>query len=215
MRVSTDGVMLGAWAELGNRRTLLDIGTGTGLLALMCAQRYPDLAVTAIDIDDHAIAAARHNLAHSPWPERISLQQGDVLSYPFEQRFDAIICNPPYFLSGEQASNRQRATARHADQLDHGQLLVRCRQLLTPTGTASFILPKTEGDWFIRLAEADEWYVRRLTSVQPTEHKPVSRYLIELSLLTCELQAEQWPIQQCGQYSAEFVRLTRAFYLKM
>ena len=96
MPVSTDGVLLGAWTNLAPKSSVLDIGTGTGLLALMTAQRYEDASIFAIDIDLHAIDAATINIEQSQWQDRISLHHGSVLTADFSQRFDAIICNPPY-----------------------------------------------------------------------------------------------------------------------
>lgn len=110
MPVSTDGVMLGAWANCPSQSKILDIGTGTGLLALMCAQRFPNAQITALDIEISAIEAAQKNFTQSPWSDRLCVRHTDVLQFESEQRFEHIICNPPYFNSGEQSkqSNVQR-----------------------------------------------------------------------------------------------------------
>lgn len=215
MPVSTDGVLLGAWMPLESISHLLDIGTGTGLLSLMCAQRSSIIKITAVEVDKHAIEAAKTNFKQSPWSQRIELIAGDVLSHCFEQKFDAIICNPPYFNSGEQSKSEQRATARHTDTLSHKQLLERCQNLLTESGYACFVLPIVEGEIFIELAEATGWHLKTRIDVKPTENKPVSRLLITLSKTPCTNQQQALQIHQDGGYSQDFIALTRDFYLKM
>lgn len=218
MPVSTDGVLLGAWANLDHKETILDIGTGTGLLALMAAQRFEDSSITAIDIDQHAIDAATVNIKQSPWQDRISLHHGSVLTTDFSQRFDAIICNPPYFNSGEQAQQSQRATARHTNSLDHLQLAERCFEITTDAATASFILPTPEGEGFIKLAQQCGWYLAKRLDVKTTDRKPATRVLFKLSKdPACEqdLQRESLTIHHDGGYSEAFIALTKDFYLKM
>lgn len=215
MPVSTDGVLLGAWAELENSKTLLDIGTGTGLLSLMSAQRNLSLSIDAIEIDSHAVEAAQFNFTHSPWHDRIELHSGDVLTHSFPNKFDCIICNPPYFNSGEQAQNLSRATARHTSSLSHQDLLKRCWDLLAAQGYASFVLPKVEGDAFIALAKQQGWSLQRLCQVKPTERKEVSRLLIQLGKTPCSMVHSTMTIHEGGGYSGDFIQLTKAFYLKM
>ncbi|MCC4782259.1 tRNA (adenosine(37)-N6)-methyltransferase TrmM [Vibrio splendidus] len=218
MPVSTDGVLLGAWANLAHKESILDIGTGTGLLALMAAQRFEDSSISAIDIDQHAIDAATVNIKQSPWQDRISLHHGSVLTTDFSQRFDAIICNPPYFNSGEQAQQSQRATARHTDSLDHLQLAERCFEITTDAATASFILPTPEGEGFIKLAQQCGWFLAKRLDVKTTNRKPALRVLFELSKdPACEqdLQRESLTIHHDGGYSETFIALTKDFYLKM
>lgn len=215
MPVSTDGVLLGAWAHLHNTHRLLDIGTGTGLLALMCAQRKPQAQITAIDIDPHAIQAAQYNVNQSEWASRIQLLMGDILTLPFAEQFDTIICNPPYFNTGKSAQQQQRAIARHTATLSHSALLQRCTELLTPQGRAHFILPIQEGTLFIQQAELTGWYLHRLCHVQPTPNKTAHRMLIELTLTASECQPDHLLIRDQFGYSPEFTALTRDFYLKM
>lgn len=215
MPVSTDGVLLGAWSDFSCANNLLDIGTGTGLLSLMSAQRFPTLRITAVDIDEHAIEAARDNFAQSPWRDRLEVQQGDVLTLNLGTHFDAIICNPPYFNSGEQAKMQQRATARHTDSLSHWDLLARTKALLNQDGRASFVLPDVEGAAFIQLAQTQGWHLSRLCRVRPSEQKPASRLLFELRLQATAVQEQSLTIREVNGYSAEFVALTQDFYLKM
>nr|WP_319536215.1 methyltransferase [uncultured Vibrio sp.] len=215
MPVSTDGVMLGAWIESPADAEILDIGTGTGLLALMCAQRFSQAQITALDIEATAITAAWNNFAHSPWQARLCVLHTDVLSFTPARLFQRIICNPPYFNSGEQSKQSQRATARHTDSLRHDALLHCCYQLLEEDGKASFVLPITEGEQFIELALQQGWYLSRLCRVQPSEKKPVHRLLFELAKQSCETLESHLIIHSSDGYSDNFVQLTREFYLKM
>lgn len=215
MPVSTDGVLLGAWAFATSPQHILDIGTGTGLLALMCAQRFPQASITAVDIDEHAFQAASHNVAHSPWANRIQVAQQNILQTQLNTPVDAIICNPPYFNDGQQSQHAQRATARHTDRLNHGDLLQAMARLLTPLGTASLILPAVEGEQFIAQAEQQGWFLARRCNVQPSARKPVHRLLFELQREPCSSQLSTLIIQEGATYSADFIALTRAFYLKM
>ncbi|WP_372377854.1 tRNA1(Val) (adenine(37)-N6)-methyltransferase [Vibrio natriegens] len=215
MPVSTDGVMLGAWVESPEEAEILDIGTGTGLLALMCAQRFSRAKITAVDIEATAIDAAQKNFTHSSWQERLSVFHADVLTFTPSQLFQRIICNPPYFNSGEQSKQSQRATARHTDSLRHDALLYRCYQLLEEDGKASFVLPVTEGEQFIELALQQGWYLSRLCRVQPSERKPVHRVLFELAKQPCDTKISHLIIHSSDGYSDDFVQLTREFYLKM
>lgn len=215
MPVSTDGVLLGAWSHLPNSGYLLDIGTGTGLLALMSAQRSLTIDITAIDIDEHALAAAQKNFTQSNWSTRLHLISGDVLEHQFERHFDAIICNPPYFNNGEQSHTSSRATARHTDTLSHSALLNRCWELLSDHGSATFVLPKVEGEQFIELAKAQGWSIQRICYVRPTERKEVNRLLFQLGKSPLPEEIGSLTIHDQGGYSAEFIALTKDFYLKM
>ncbi|MEF1310186.1 tRNA1(Val) (adenine(37)-N6)-methyltransferase [Vibrio mytili] len=215
MPVSTDGVMLGAWIQCSQEADILDIGTGTGLLALMCAQRFKHAQITALDIECSAIQAATKNVAQSPWSDRLTVLHSDVLHFTPSRLFQRIICNPPYFNSGEQSKQSQRATARHTDSLRHDQLLQCCFHLLEKDGTASFVLPVTEGMQFIDIALNQGWYLGRLCRVQPSERKPVHRLLIELTKQPNDTQETHMLIHSSSGYSDDFIRLTRAFYLKM
>lgn len=215
MPVSTDGVLLGAWCHLRNAAHILDIGTGTGLLALMCAQRQANATIWALDIEESAAVTAQINAANSPWAERIHIELGDINAVTYPVPFDVIVCNPPYFNSGEQSKTQQRATARHTDSLSHLALLTRCKALISAQGRASFILPVVEGEAFIQLAQQQGWSLSRLCRVKPTEQKAENRLLIELSLQACQTEYQQLTIRDTQGYSDDFIALTKDFYLKM
>lgn len=222
MAVSTDGVLLGAWATLPKQGKLIDIGTGSGLLALMMAQRIaPALcSITAIELDDSAADAATKNFLNSPWSSSLHCVKQDIQQWASTQsknNIEYIICNPPYFNFGLQADSQTRATARHTDTLTHDALLQSISYLLAPKGIVSLILPAYEGRQLIQAAEKYDLRCQRLCEVKSTERKPVSRLLIELtpSHVQIPLQKEALCIHDSGQYSAQFMTLTRDFYLKL
>ncbi|MGF1693437.1 tRNA1(Val) (adenine(37)-N6)-methyltransferase [Photobacterium kagoshimensis] len=220
MPVSTDGVLLGAWAPLQTDGTILDIGTGSGLLALMSAQRSIESRnhIVALEIDPSAAKAAQHNFLQSPWATRLSVIHDDLLHWSAQQTphsIDTIICNPPYFNFGQQADCDKRATARHTDTLSHQALLDSVKNLLSPTGVASFILPEYEGRLFIKAAHQLGFYCQHLCEIRTTERKSINRLLFSLTPSACTTQLQTLNIHQQGQYSDEFIALTQNFYLKM
>ncbi len=215
MPVSTDGVLLGAWCNMSGAHRILDIGTGTGLLALMCAQRYPKTLITAVELEPQAAQAAEYNFSQSPWKEKINLIHNDIKNFNSKCSFDAIICNPPYFNSGAQSEHPSRAIARHTNSLSHDDLINKCKELITLKGRANFILPLTEGLAFIHTAENYGWFISRLCKVRSTANKPVHRLLIELSLQKGNCDESELVVHDIQGYSESFTTLTRDFYLKM
>lgn len=219
MPISTDGVLLGAWANLPQQGHIVDIGTGSGLLALMAAQRTQATTITAIELDPVAAIAATANFASSPWHHRLNCIEANIIDWCHHipaATIDSIICNPPYFNSGQQAQQQHRATARHTDNFSHQQLLTTIQHLLTVNGSASIILPTYEGQQLITQAHAYGLYCQRRCEVRTTERKTtIHVLLIQLSKKpqTCEYQ--QLFIHANDGYSTDFIVLTKDFYLKM
>ncbi|WP_413111073.1 tRNA1(Val) (adenine(37)-N6)-methyltransferase [Thaumasiovibrio sp. DFM-14] len=218
MPVSTDGILLGAWSQLPKQGKIADIGTGSGLLALMAAQRSTHSEITAIEIEANAAAAAHNNFLRSPWADRLTLIHTDVrdwLSPKNRHSIDAIICNPPYFTSGETSQCNARALARHTQHFDHHALLTVIQQLLNVAGYASLILPEQEGRQLINAAQALGLHCSRLCEVNTTARKPISRLLIELTPTPQHCDQQQLTIHANNGYSEAFIALTWPFYLKM
>jgi tRNA1Val (adenine37-N6)-methyltransferase len=216
MKVSTDGVLLGAWAEPKQAKNSLDIGTGTGLLSLMLAQRFQHLSLTAIEYDPAAYACATRNVRVSPFAAQIQLRQGDITQWHTCTRFEHIVCNPPYFTSGQTARDAKRATARHAHTLTHEALLHVLAARLTPSGCADLILPVTEGERLIADATQYGLHLHRQVYVHPTPSKPASRLLFTLSPTTHPLISDTLVLRDDhNHFTPAFAALTRDFYLKL
>ena len=215
MPVSTDGVLLGSWANIGNSLSIIDIGCGTGLLSLMCAQREARSHIDAVELMPAAAKIAQTNIERSPWSERIELFHQDILFFLPSKKYDSIICNPPYFTTGEQSQKGERSTARHTDSLSFNDLLSQSKKLLSEKGRASFILSLFEGTKSIEIAKNNGFNLTKLTKVKTTEKKEVSRLLIELSLFPYNFQENTLIIHSKNGYSDAFIELTRAFYLNM
>ena len=171
MKVGTDGVLLGAWARLlATEGRVLDMGTGTGLLALMMAQRYPHASVTAVDIDDQAVIQAQQNISRSPFAERITISQGDIREWE-DQPFDAIVANPPYFVDSLICPDDQRTTARHTGTLTYRELMETAWHLLSDSGIFSVVIPFDYLDRLSSEAALVGFFLSRQCAVRTTPRK--------------------------------------------
>ncbi|EFC74840.1 methyltransferase domain protein, partial [Segatella buccae D17] len=193
MKVGTDGVLLGAWAPGG--RSILDIGTGTGLIALMMAQRFPEAHVTGIDIDGDAALQARENAADSPFAPRIEVAHSSLAGFVAAASpplsFDSIVCNPPFFLHSLKNPDARRSVARHADSLPFADLFRGVAALLAPSGVFSAIVPAEVFEAFTAEASIAGLFVSRLTRVRTTPRKPPKRSLVAFSRLRPDTLAEE------------------------
>jgi tRNA1Val (adenine37-N6)-methyltransferase len=217
MKVGTDGVLLGAWAETGGARSILDVGTGTGLIALMLAQRTgSDTRITSIEIDSEAARQAGENFSSSPWFERLDIVSGSFPeALPPEARFDLIVSNPPYFSGTHPSKSPEREAARNSDFLPLTKLVAESAARLNPSGRLALILPFDQKDELISLAEKEHLYPCRMTDVVPAPGKLPKRWLVEFSFAQSSCVSGELCIEtgERHQYSPEFRRLTESFYL--
>ena len=216
MKVGTDGVLLGAWTDLSHSRRILDIGTGTGLIALMLAQRCMDARITAIDLDSAAVEQAQENIQASPWKDRIEALQQDICTYHPNGTFDTIVSNPPYFIDSLKCPDGQRSTARHTDTLDADRLIGKVSELLTSDGRFSIILPAEQTEDLIRVAGEKGLHPSRQTWVITRPGLSPKRILMEFRKIPVTLQSDELVIElERHVYSEEYIALTKEFYLKM
>lgn len=218
MKVGVDGVLIGAWADVSGAHRILDIGTGTGLIALMMAQRCPSAIIDAIDIDPEACMESKFNAEQSPWAERINVSCSSLEEYlkTTVQNYDLIVSNPPYFSNGIKAPHLSRSTARHADSLPLDELMAALAQLLAKWAKAAIILPSESLSEVRRLTEKYMLFISRLCLVKPNPVKPVFRIMVEITNQPCTLKEEELMIEyeQHFDYTPEYRQLTREFYLK-
>lgn len=218
MKVGTDGVLIGAWADVSRACRVLDVGTGSGLIALMVAQRAPRALVTGIDIDDGAVGQATANVQASPWAHRIRVCRQDLRTMEVSKggRFDHIVTNPPYFEEDVFCPHAARNMARHTQSLSLDGLASRARTLLTNDGEFSLILPARSADTFIGTATRHGFHLHRLTYVHTTPSAPAKRVLLAFSLTPCECEEHHLTIELARHvYSGEFTSLVKDFYLAL
>lgn len=216
MKVGTDGVLLGAWAELEYAKNILDIGTGTGLIALMSAQRNSSARIDAIEIEPDACRQAQENVSASPWSDRIKIIESPLQDFKPGKVYDSIICNPPFFINSTPTPDNGRTLARHCNSLPHTELIDHVVRLLNTRGTFSVILPVNEAKEMITYAQNHQLYPRHITRVHPTPAKPAKRYLIQFSGAPETTTEDELIIELSRhQYSNEYVGLTREFYFLM
>lgn len=176
MKVGTDGVLLGAWAKGGKH--ILDVGTGSGLIALFMSQRYGEACVTAIDIDKDACLQARGNADKSVFKSRINVVKTSLQDFETDVKCDAVVCNPPFFKNSLKSDDRQRTIARHAETLPYHDLFRCVASLLDDNGEFSVVIPASCRSDFDMEALFAGMYPTRVCSVKTVSHKPVSRYLL-------------------------------------
>ena len=217
MKVGTDGTLLGAWAVLARSDgRVLDIGTGTGLIALMMAQRYPEAQVTAIDIDEMAVLQAAENVKASPFADRIEVLHADVNTFETREKFDSIVCNPPFFNNALVCPDQQRTQARHTTSLSYQQLMTAACRLLQDEGVFSLIIPNDFFQQLESVVHLSGLFLTRVYGVRTVEGKPIKRYLIELrkspqnKLVKKEVLIEDAPNVRSEWYQ----ELTKDFYIK-
>ena len=217
MKVGTDGTLLGAWAEVPSQaQRILDIGTGSGLIAIMIAQRHPFAQITAIDIDNDCILQARENIDACPWNSRIYLHHTSLQDFHPEKKFDIIISNPPYFVDSLLSPDDKRSTARHTSTLSFEELTEGVVRLLASEGKFSLILPPAESRLFLSAARG-KLYLTRQTELWSTPQSGVRRILMELQASPPEIlpNTERLYIEdEEKNFSEEYRALTKDFYLK-
>ena len=217
MKVGTDGTLLGAWALASESPCrILDIGTGTGLIALMMAQRYPQAKVTAIDIDDGAVRQAKENVSASPFADRINVIKADVLTFEEEEKYDSIVCNPPFFEDSLTCPDPQRTEARHTVSLGYRQLMEAAFRLLKDDGHFSLIIPSDCRERLESEAHLRGFFLSRVCCIQTTPKKAPKRYMIELSKQPVnEVDTTNGILESSPQVRSDWYQeLTKEFYIK-
>lgn len=216
MKVGTDGVLLGAWANCSNTKKILDIGTGSGLIALMLAQRS-SAQIDAIDIDEDAYNQAKINFENSPFNERLSVKRISLQDYPATQKYDLLVSNPPYFSQSLKSPDIGRNFARHNDDLSLEELFSKSKSLLNDTGRLALIYPFDGFENLDSIAYKYNFYLIRKTTVLPTKGALPKRVLLEYSLgkETGCIANELYIEKARHQYSDEYLALIKEYYLNV
>ena len=216
MKVNTDGVLLGCWCNLSFfTGKALDIGTGTGVIALILAQRSPKLQIDALDIDEQAFKVSTNNFRDSPWSNRLASFFSSLQDFQSKDKFHVIITNPPYFVNRYKSEQNAKNIARHADSLPFSVLINFVITNLWADGFFHLILPADEGNEFIQLAELQGLFVTKKTNVASYVSKSVIRYLLTFSLKKLDFGEDDFFIYNGPNmgYTDGYIELTKDFYL--
>lgn len=218
-KVGTDGVLLGAWAPVNHDPfSVLDIGTGTGLVALMLAQRCDAEEIEALELDDASFEEAVGNFENSPWNDRLfcfHASLDDFMEELEDEEYDLIVCNPPFYSENVTSGNTARDNARQLQSLPFEDLIGASAVLLSEDGILCVIIPFKEEEKFLALAAAENLFPQKITRVRGTADSEIKRSLIALSRTASETTTDELVIElERHVYTEEFRRLTERFYLK-
>lgn len=216
MKIGTDGVLLGAWADFNCPKKILDVGTGTGVIALMLAQRFLQSQIHAVEIDAETARLADYNFKNSKWFDRIRVFNKDFLHFNTGDTYDLIVSNPPYFDEQVYSQNKTRDWARHTLRLNLEELIKKSASLLTPHGKIQIILPADKEILLRQICVDNNLYINKITSVKGNLTSPVKRMLVSISFVQTPLGNDTLVIEkQRHVYTDEYIDLTKDFYLKM
>lgn len=210
-RVGTDGVLLGALANITNASKVLEVGTGTGLISLMLAQRNPNAEFLGIDINDEAVNLTQFNFENSPFTSRLKNILQDFKTFKTEEKFDLIVSNPPYF---EASDSEKDKIARQTVELNFSQLISKSSTLLSENGIFSVIIPVEVGDGFIEICKENQLFLIRKIDSKGIENSKTKRLILEFSLTEKVLEESEFIIEKSPrQYSDQYLELTKEFHV--
>lgn len=219
MKIGTDGVLLGAWVTLEHKPdSILDIGSGTGIIALQLAQRSLAETIDAVEIDEDAYEQCAENFENSPWSDRLFYYHASIQEFAseIEEKYDLIISNPPFYTEDYKTQSDARDAARFEEALPFQHLVVCAAHLLSEKGVFALILPKKESEKFIELASENGLFPKRICEVKGAPTSEIKRVLLEFSFRKSDLKKETLVIEVSRhQYTPEYTQLVQDFYLKM
>lgn len=219
MKVGTDGCLLGSWVPLDHTVTVLDIGTGTGLLALMIAQRLTALKasfqIDALDLDPGAVQQALENIQRTAWADKINVFLRDILKYAPLFQYDLLVCNPPYFEDSLHCPDESRTLARHNDSIPFSLLMKKASELMSESGRFCLIVPTEAGQSLVQYGQENNLYLKMKVKVHTTARKAAKRVLLEFSKQNEQTEEETLILQEDGSYTEDYKTLMKEFYLNL
>jgi len=219
MKIGTDAVLLGAWSSLKHKPdSILDIGSGTGILGLMLAQRSNAEIIDAIEIDDKAYEQCAENFENSPWSDRLFCYHASLEEFKNEMddTYDLIVCNPPFYSEDYKTNNSQRDLARFSDAMPFEHLIKSASKLLSKNGKFAVIIPFKEEQHFISLASKKGLLPNYILHVRGNTSSEIKRSLLEFSFRKRNIKTTELIIEtQRHHYTQDYINLTKDFYLKM
>ena len=220
MKIGMDGVLLGAWANPKNSFSVLDIGTGTGVIALQMAQKSSAEIIDALEIDSEAFEQAVENFERSDWGDRLFCYHASLQEFTNEidEQYDFIVSNPPFYNSTYKKGeiSDKRALARHSESLSYTILVASVSKLLSENGECAFIIPFEEEAEFLRLAAEHTLFPNRITRVRGTKTSVIKRSLLQLSFNTSKVEFSELTLEKDRHvYTEDYINLVKEYYLKM
>ncbi|WP_312303268.1 methyltransferase [Chryseobacterium sp.] len=210
-RVGTDGVLLGALADIESAFRVLEIGTGTGLISLMLAQRNQQAVFLGLDINADAAALTALNFDHAPFRGRMKNIHQDFKTFETKEKFDLIVSNPPYF---EESGSEKDKIARQTVELNFMQLIGKSAQVLSEDGLLAIIIPVEAGDIFISIAQENKLFLNRKVNIKGIEGAKVKRLILEFSFTEKQLNESEFIIEKSPRvYSDQYLELTKEFHV--
>ncbi|UKB80138.1 tRNA1(Val) (adenine(37)-N6)-methyltransferase [Chryseobacterium sp. MEBOG07] len=210
-RVGTDGVLLGALADVEHAFRILEVGTGTGLISLMLAQRNLQADFFGLDINEDAALLTKLNFENSPFHTRLKNKHQDFKTFESEEQFDLIVSNPPYF---EESGSEKDKIARQTVELNFRQLISKASGLLSGSGIFSVIIPVEAGAVFISIGKENNLFLNRRVNVKGIENSKAKRLILEFSLEEKEIRESDFIIEKSPrQYSDQYLELTKEFHV--
>lgn len=214
MKINTDGVLLAALVESENPKRILDIGTGTGVLALMMAQRFPLAKVEAVEIDGLASATAGRNFQNSVFSRQLSVHNIAIEQFCSDKKFDLIISNPPFFVNDLKNAEEKKGIARHASEQFFEDLIVKVNSILTDDGKFWFVLPVKQAELVIEDAKQLGMYPAKIIQLHSDVSKPVFRCVVNLNRSKAETLIEDFYIYESEKiYTQAYKDLLKDFFL--
>ena len=222
MKVGTDGVLLGAWCSVdAYPDTILDIGAGTGVIALMIAQRCDAMTIDAVEVDENAYEQTVANFEESDWGDRLYCYNATFTEFAEEiaeeeETYDLIVSNQPFYTDDFETEDTARNKARFTSSLSFDELIVGVSKILSKNGNFSVVIPFKEEESFINLAKENNLFLNRICRVQGNKTSEIKRCLLAFSFDETEIQEESLIIEiERHKYTEDYINLTKDFYLKM
>ena len=214
MKVGTDGVLLGSWVSCEKRNRILDVGSGTGLISLMVAQRNLDCKITGIEIDKDAFLESQLNVKNSNLKKRIKFYNVSLQKFTSKSKFDVVVSNPPFFPANK--SKEKRDVARHTNSLSFKDLIHYSTNLLSKNGVFCVIIPKKSQEYICTIAKEYKLFYNRVCYVKGNKSSKVKRVLMEFSFIKSVFKKEHLVIEKSRhEYTDQYVHLCQKFYLNM
>lgn len=216
MKVGTDGVLLGAYANASNAKNILDIGSGTGLISLMLAQKNPNATIFGIELDHDAYKESLLNIKESPW-NNISIIHTDFFAYKTNIKFDLIVSNPPFFKNSFLSGKESKDKARHCIQFDIYKFFAKSKKLLTSKGRITIIYPSESISLIETILQSLNLFITHIVCIKPTPKKQAKRIILEITSKPEKINIQEFIIEKYGRhkYSEEYINLTKDYYLSL